>query len=193
MRSCIDRRAGRASALKQTHSLWSRPCSRGHRQRRVCTHRALRLVASTPRCQTPHLLVTCRRDLKSLWCGKAKLALSAPAGCFEEAGKVNCLYWGAAGIIFDLRGSAGSGACGRIAARLTDRTVATALLRPRVWHGPARTLWLPPLKTQSSTHIRESRVSRFLPPKATHYTKRLNALLLIPSRLNGSRGSISDI
>ncbi|MGD1091992.1 MAG: S41 family peptidase [Bryobacteraceae bacterium] len=43
---------------------------------------------------------------------------------------------GAAGIIFDLRGSVGSNAFARIAARLTDRAVAAALLRYRVWHGP---------------------------------------------------------
>jgi C-terminal processing protease CtpA/Prc len=42
----------------------------------------------------------------------------------------------AAGIIFDLRGSVVSGAFARVAARLTDRTVAAALLRHRVWHGP---------------------------------------------------------
>jgi C-terminal processing protease CtpA/Prc len=40
------------------------------------------------------------------------------------------------GIIFDLRGSVGSGAFTRIAARLTDKPVTGALLRHRVWHGP---------------------------------------------------------
>ena len=43
---------------------------------------------------------------------------------------------GAAGIVFDLRGSVGSGAFVRVAARLTDRRVVAALLRHRVWHGP---------------------------------------------------------
>lgn len=40
------------------------------------------------------------------------------------------------GIIFDLRGSVGSGAFTRIAARLTGKPVTAALLRHRVWHGP---------------------------------------------------------
>jgi C-terminal processing protease CtpA/Prc len=39
-------------------------------------------------------------------------------------------------IIFDLRGSIGSGAFPRVAARLTDRMVPAAVLRHRVWHGP---------------------------------------------------------